>query len=97
MNVKGWLFVVFLFLPYPLWAQGYAGLGGSADGFDIPQPGYQFKFPQDHGPHPSFRIEWWYLTANLIGEDGRDYGIQWTLFRSALKPTDTEGWQSPQL
>lgn len=97
MSVKAWFFVLFLLLPSALHAQGYAGLGGSAEGFDIPQPGYQFEFHRDHGPHPGFRIEWWYLTANLTGEDGRDYGIQWTLFRSALKPLEAEGWQSPQL
>lgn len=97
MNAKSWLFVWFLLLPATLHAQGYAGLGGLAEGFDLPQPGYQFEFPRDHGPHPSFRIEWWYLTANLTGEDGRDYGVQWTLFRSALKPTESKGWQSPQL
>ncbi len=97
MNVKTWLCILFLLLPSALHAQGYAGLGGSAEGFDIPQPGYTFEFPRDHGPHPGFRIEWWYLTANLTDEDGRDYGIQWTLFRSALKPFDAEGWQSPQL
>ncbi|WP_170760024.1 lipocalin-like domain-containing protein [Ruegeria lacuscaerulensis] len=97
MNAKGLFFVLLLLLPSALRAQGYAGLGGSAEGFALPQPGYQFEFPQDHGPHPDFRIEWWYLTANLQGEDGRNYGIQWTLFRSALKPTEVEGWQSPQL
>lgn len=95
MNVKALL--VFLFLPVCAFAQGYAGLGGKADGFDVPDPGYKFKFPKDHGPHPGFRIEWWYLTANLKGDDGRDYGIQWTLFRSALKPFESENWQSPQL
>ncbi len=97
MNVRAWFFVLLLVLPSALRAQGYAGLGGSAEGFALPQPGYQFQFPKDHGPHPGFRIEWWYLTANLTGEDGRDYGVQWTLFRSALKPTEAEGWQSPQL
>ncbi len=97
MSVKSWLLILVLLFPSFVRAQGYAGLGGSAEGFDIPQPGYQFQFPQDHGPHPSFRIEWWYLTANLTGEDGRPYGIQWTLFRSALKPQETEGWQSPQI
>jgi len=97
MNAKVWLFLVLLLLPSTMRAQGYAGLGGSAEGFALPQSGYQFEFPRDHGPHPSFRIEWWYLTANLKGEDGRDYGIQWTLFRSALKPEEAEGWQSPQL
>ncbi len=95
MNVKA--LVLFLLLPVTAWAQGYAGLGGSAEGFDRPIAGYSFQFPRDHGPHPTYRIEWWYLTANLTGEDGRDYGIQWTLFRSALKPSETDGWQSPQI
>ena len=44
----------------------------------------EFQFPADHGPHPAYRIEWWYITANLQAADGTDYGVQWTLFRSAL-------------
>ncbi|MFW5905027.1 MAG: lipocalin-like domain-containing protein [bacterium] len=24
-----------------------------------------FEFPEDHGPHPDFRTEWWYLTGHL--------------------------------
>lgn len=95
MNVKALLLAILL--PVGALAQGYAGLGSSAEGFDVPTPGYTFSFPQDHGPHPTYRIEWWYLTANLQGDDGRDYGIQWTLFRSALKPSETQGWQSPQI
>ncbi|MBY6065664.1 iron ABC transporter permease [Leisingera aquaemixtae] len=77
--------------------QSYAGLGTEAEGFAIPQPGTQLSFPADHGPHPDFRIEWWYLTANLEGPDDADYGIQWTLFRSALAPGEADGWQSPQI
>ncbi|WP_171129616.1 MULTISPECIES: lipocalin-like domain-containing protein [unclassified Ruegeria] len=95
MSVR--VFLLALWLPVTAWAQGYAGLGGSAEGFDTPDPDYVFSFPRDHGPHPSFRIEWWYLTANLTGADGQDYGVQWTLFRSALKPKEQEGWQSPQI
>ncbi len=86
-------------LPLPLHAQGFAGLGTQADGFAIPDPSRPPSFPADHGPHPDFRIEWWYVTANLTGTDGTDYGVQWTLFRSALAPsigTDT-GWQTPQI
>ncbi len=97
MNVKAFLIAVLLLFPFGALAQGYAGLGGSAEGFETPQRGYAFEFPEDHGPHPAYRIEWWYLTANLKGDDGKDYGIQWTLFRSALKPFQTEGWQSPQI
>ena len=78
-------------------AQGFAGLGTDAEGFAIPARDRVLVFPQDHGPHPDFRIEWWYLTATLTGADGQDYGIQWTLFRSALAPETGAGWASPQL
>ncbi len=97
MNAKTLLITLLLLFPFGALAQGYAGLGGSAEGFKVPQRGYTFEFPLDHGPHPEYRIEWWYLTANLKGDDRKDYGIQWTLFRSALKPFETEGWQSPQI
>lgn len=79
------------------WAQGFAGLGTEAEGFAVPERGAVLSFPADHGPHPDYRIEWWYVTANLVGEDGRDYGVQWTLFRSALAPGEAPGWESPQV
>ncbi|APH71619.1 lipocalin-like domain-containing protein [Aquibium oceanicum] len=79
------------------YAQGFAGLGTDAEGFAMPEQGRQFQFPQDHGPHPDYRIEWWYVTANLTGPDGADYGLQWTLFRTALAPGEAEGWESPQV
>ncbi len=57
-----------------------------------------FVFPGDHGDHPGFRQEWWYLTAAL--EDpatGDEYGVQFTLFRRALAPEKGEGpWRSAQ-
>ncbi|MDJ0826785.1 MAG: lipocalin-like domain-containing protein [Rhodobacter sp.] len=77
-------------------AQGFAGMGTSADGYALPQPGTEFAFPADHGAHEDFRIEWWYLTANLRDQGGTDYGLQWTLFRSALSPESNEDWQSNQ-
>jgi predicted secreted hydrolase len=45
-----------------------------------------FEFPRDHGPHPAFRIEWWYFTGNLQTSAGRRFGYQLTFFRSALAP-----------
>lgn len=59
-----------------------------------------FVFPDDHGPHPDHRTEWWYVTGNLDSEDGASFGIQFTLFRSALAPgspvADSE-WATHQL
>ena len=92
-------FLILLLMPATALSQGFAGMGQSADGFAMPDPETRLSFPADHGPHPDFRIEWWYLTANLTGDDGRDYGIQWTLFRSATASGDDtqSGWNSPQL
>ncbi|SIN80562.1 lipocalin-like domain-containing protein [Vannielia litorea] len=82
-------------------AQGFAGLGTEAEGFALPSRDTRLAFPADHGPHPAFRIEWWYLTATLEGPDGTPYGVQWTLFRSALAPEaqgrEAKGWGSPQV
>ena len=67
-------------------AQGFAGLGMSGAGFAPVVPGRQLVFPADHGPHPDFRIEWWYVTVNLADTTGSPYGAQWTLFRQATQP-----------
>lgn len=94
MNVK---FVALCLLPLTATAQGFAGLGTAGDGFATPQRPAVFDFPSDHGPHPDYRIEWWYVTANMTGEDGTPYGLQWTLFRTALSAEQGDGWSSPQL
>jgi predicted secreted hydrolase len=74
-------------------AQGFAGLDENAEGFAPVVPGKAFAFPADHGPHPEFRIEWWYVTANLADANGAAYGAQWTLFRQATRPgAQLEGW-----
>ena len=61
-------------------------------------PGRIFAFPADHGPHPDYRIEWWYVTANLVDAGGTAYGTQWTLFRQAMAPGGShDGWASQQI
>jgi predicted secreted hydrolase len=79
-------------------AQGFAGLDNSAEGFAAVVPGRTFAFPADLGAHPDFRIEWWYVTANLSDASGNAYGAQWTLFRQALKPgAQRDGWANQQI
>ncbi len=79
-------------------AQGFAGLGETGSGFAPVAPGKTFAFPADHGPHPGFRIEWWYVTANLVDANGVAYGIQWTLFRQAIAAgAELEGWANQQI
>lgn len=59
-----------------------------------------FAFPADHGPHPEFRTEWWYVTGNLATAEGRPFGFQFTLFRQALAPSQPErasSWATRQV
>ncbi len=100
MDVRGWCAALCMTLALAgsaAHAQGFAGMGQVVEGFSNPDPDYRLTFPADHGPHPDFRIEWWYLTATLTGPDGTDYGAQWTLFRTALRPGEGQGFASPQL
>jgi predicted secreted hydrolase len=79
-------------------AQGFAGLGSETSGFAPVVPGRPLAFPTDLGPHPDYRIEWWYLTANLKDSAGASYGAQWTLFRQAIAPGgELEGWANQQI
>ena len=90
--------VLLALLPAFAAAQGYAGLDAPAAGFAPVTAPADLSFPRDHGPHPGFRLEWWYVTANLTGPDGAAYGVQWTLFRQATAPgTEAPGWQSNQI
>ena len=87
--------IMSMLIPLPAAAQGFAGLGAEAGGYlPVTRPA-ALAFPRDHGAHPGFRIEWWYLTANLTGPDGAELGAQWTLFRQALSPgPERPGWES---
>ena len=70
----------------------------SGNGFAPVVPGKKLVFPADHGPHPEFRIEWWYVTANLTDASGEAYGVQWTLFRQAMAGgLQAEGWANQQI
>jgi len=72
-----------------------------------PDPGFAralepraFQFPQDHGAHPEFATEWWYLTGNLRSKDGRRFGYQLTLFRVGLRPGEVQqdsAWRTHQV
>ncbi|MFT5143028.1 MAG: putative secreted hydrolase [Rhodothermales bacterium] len=71
-------------------------------GFDRAEPGYRIQFPRDHGAHPGFYLEWWYLTGNLQGPEGRPLGYQFTIFRNALSPPQARApsagkWTTNQL
>ncbi|MGI9327783.1 MAG: lipocalin-like domain-containing protein [Pseudomonadales bacterium] len=64
--------------------QAVLGDAQIAADFARASPEVRLQFPQDHGPHPQFRSEWWYLTLMLEDSQGNEYGGQFTLFRQAL-------------
>ncbi|MFP8489244.1 lipocalin-like domain-containing protein [Gracilimonas sp. Q87] len=79
--------------------------GGSNEGYLRATGPREFVFPDDHGPHPGFRTEWWYYTGNVFTDDGRQFGYQFTIFRSQMTPPDSnasdkafsEDWNTNQL
>ena len=98
MNSPGCLLLVLLLLPgcapTPPPADGLnaseALSGSQTEGFARAVGPRQFVFPQDHGSHPAYRNEWWYITGNLDTARGRRFGFQVTLFRIALVPPPDE-------
>jgi len=72
--------------------------GGDPTGYARALEPREFDFPADHGAHPDFRTEWWYVTSNLFAEDGRRFGAHYTIFRSALRaPADrstSDAWST---
>ena len=46
----------------------------------------RLQFPLDHGSHPDFAIEWWYITGQLLAAQ-RQFGFQLTFFRSRVAAT----------
>ena len=78
--------------------QPYQLLRGNPAGYGAVVPGKPIELPADHLPHKDYRIEWWYLTANLQDAQGNDYGVHWTLFRQSLSAAaDPGGWASNQV
>lgn len=74
--------------------------GAAAGGFARATEPRPLHFPEDHGPHPEYRNEWWYITGNLQSDDGRDFGFQATFFRIALRPQSVvspSAWRTSQV
>ena len=76
-------------------------MGGDTLGFARAVGPVEFDFPTDYGAHPDFKTEWWYFTGNLLSDESRRFGYEFTLFRSALRPPDSlsseSDWSTNQL
>lgn len=73
-------------------------------GFELVTQPRRFAFPRDHGPHPQFRHEWWYVTGHLDSATGEPFGFELTFFRFGLKPpaavearANPSAWRASQI
>jgi predicted secreted hydrolase len=62
----------------------------NAGEWQVPAAGHVLTFPKDHGSHPDFKIEWWYLTGHLFAGERR-FGFQATFFRIGREPVEVPG------
>jgi predicted secreted hydrolase len=86
-------------------AQLSPGSGAAPAGFARAAAPRPFVFPRDHGPHPQFRQEWWYVSGNLDAPAGERLGFELTFFRFALQaepapgsaPAAASAWRTRQI
>lgn len=61
---------------------GRTGVASHAGQYTPVLPGEPLRFPHDHGNHPGFRTEWWYVTGWLDHAE-EPLGFQVTFFRTS--------------
>ena len=92
------IITLILFISSVAFGEDYKKSDSETSNFStIPKELY-LQFPEDHGPHSRFKMEWWYLTAILKDDYENPLGVQWTLFRVALEPElEKRNWESSQI
>ncbi|MBT6575568.1 MAG: carotenoid 1,2-hydratase, partial [Gammaproteobacteria bacterium] len=99
--VPGWLFLVKKTnTPPALETTSDSLLSTDNEGYARVLKPRAFIFPQDHGAHPEYHIEWWYFTGNLQTAAERKFGYELTFFRFALTPDQQETaskWRDKQM
>ena len=67
--------------------------------YPVVKPGRSFAFPVDHGAHPAYRTEWWYVTGLIAGNDGKPLGFQITFFRTRppVDPSNPSAFAAKQV
>jgi len=79
-------------------AENGSGSDSSTGSFQSVNKTTPLVLPKDHGSHPDYQLEWWYLTFVLGDDENNEYGLQFTLFRfaTAKETQDTSSWSTPQ-
>lgn len=69
--------------------EGGQGVAQAAAGYPAVVPGRALAFPRDHGAHPDYRTEWWYITGWATDDAGVERGFQLTFFRVRTQVGET--------
>lgn len=75
-------------------------LSGDTTGYPKVVRPRAFRYPSDHGPHPEYKHEWWYVTGQASTGDQRRFGFQLTIFRESIAPQQPDSgsrWATNQL
>lgn len=75
-------------------------LSGDTTGYPKVSQPRALRYPADHGAHPRFKHEWWYVTGQAETGQGRRFGFQLTIFREAISPEPADSasrWATSQL
>ena len=54
----------------------------------------ELAFPDDHGPHPDYRMESWYFSGRLSADDDSQFGFHLGFFRLGVEPDADEQEQA---
>jgi len=71
-----------------------ASPAAAPDGWHRVERPPELVFPRDHGVHPVFQTEWWYVTGVVADPDGARRGFQLTFFRQGIDPSPPAPGQS---
>lgn len=76
-----------------------ASVGAKTPAYPVVTPGRSFAFPADHGAHPDYRTEWWYVTGLVADNVGRPLGFQITFFRTRppVNPSNPSAFAAKQV
>lgn len=85
-------------LPF-LFSKPAAAQSSDAPSYPAVRPEVVLSFPRDHGAHPRFRNEWWYITGWLRDAKGASLGFQVTFFRTrpAIDPRNPSAFAPRQV